>query len=169
MVQGIVDACMPVDISDDDICEAMKDIPGYLDITPGDCREIYLKAYNHAIERLTSSVKASDVMTRDVACVLRGYSHQGCSPNYGSETCIRAACGLHRPEGYWNYIRKGLSRRHGWWTGRDLHGSGGPVPRRRSLSGSAHPSEIRKRYHDFTSHHRKRANPDSGNSQHPNH
>ncbi len=72
MTQGIVEACMPVDISDDDISEAMKDIPGYLDITPADCKEIYLKAYQHAIERLTRSVKASDVMTRDVASVLEG-------------------------------------------------------------------------------------------------
>ncbi len=72
MTQGIVEPCMPVDISDDDIYEAMKDISGYLDITPADCKEIYLKGYQHAIARLTHSVKASDVMTRDVASVLEG-------------------------------------------------------------------------------------------------
>ncbi len=64
-----VEACVPVDISDDDVYEAMRDIPGYLDITPGDFKEVYLKAYRHAMNRLTKSVKASDVMTRDVAFV----------------------------------------------------------------------------------------------------
>jgi CBS domain-containing membrane protein len=64
-----VEACVPVDISDDDVYEAMRDIPGYLDITPGDFKEVYLKAYRHAMTRLTKSVKASDVMTRDVASV----------------------------------------------------------------------------------------------------
>ena len=72
MTHGILEACKPVDISDDDICEAMKDISGYLDITPADCKEIYLKAYKHAIARLVQSVKAADVMTRDVASVLEG-------------------------------------------------------------------------------------------------
>jgi CBS domain-containing protein len=59
----------PVDISDDDIYEAMKDIPGYLDITSGDLKEIYHLAYRHAAERLTRSVKARDIMTRDVVSV----------------------------------------------------------------------------------------------------
>jgi CBS domain-containing membrane protein len=65
-----VDACVPVNISDDDIYDAMKDIPGYLDITPGDFKEVYLKAYQHAIQRLTRLVKARDVMMRDVVSVL---------------------------------------------------------------------------------------------------
>jgi CBS-domain-containing membrane protein len=29
------------DLSDEDIYEAMKEIPGYLDITPGDFKELY--------------------------------------------------------------------------------------------------------------------------------
>jgi len=29
-------------IADDDISEAMKDIPGYMDITPGDFKEVYI-------------------------------------------------------------------------------------------------------------------------------
>lgn len=56
----------PFDISDDDVLEAMKAIPGYLDITPGDFKILYQTAYRHAIERLTSSVKARDVMTTPV-------------------------------------------------------------------------------------------------------
>ncbi|MFH0825543.1 MAG: CBS domain-containing protein [Pseudomonadota bacterium] len=66
--QGI-DACVAVDISDDDVYEAMKTIPGYLDITPGDFKEIYVRAYREALLRLSRSVKAADVMTRDVAAV----------------------------------------------------------------------------------------------------
>ena len=34
MPETTIEACVPVDISDDDIFEAMRDIPGYLDITP---------------------------------------------------------------------------------------------------------------------------------------
>ena len=65
-----IDSC-PLDISDQDILKAMKDIMGYLDITPGDVKEIYRFAYRHALERLTHSVTAKDVMTRDVVFVKR--------------------------------------------------------------------------------------------------
>jgi CBS domain-containing protein len=58
-----------VDISEDDILEAMKHIRGYLDITPGDFREVYGFAYQHAYERLTRGVKARDVLTREVVTV----------------------------------------------------------------------------------------------------
>ena len=58
-----------IEISDDDIYEAMKDIQGYLDITPADLKEIYKFAYRHALERITSSVKAIDIMTRNVFSV----------------------------------------------------------------------------------------------------
>ena len=56
--------CTPgfFDISDDDIFKAMKEIPGYLDITPGDFKDLYRFAYKQAIERLTRSVKV-DVMS----------------------------------------------------------------------------------------------------------
>jgi CBS domain-containing membrane protein len=69
MTNKNVEACVPVAISDDDVYEAMRDIPGYLDITPGDFKEVYLKAYQHALQRLTRSVKVVAVMTRDVATV----------------------------------------------------------------------------------------------------
>ena len=60
--------CRPVDISDDDIYDAMKEISGYLDITPGDFKEVFRFAYQHAVERL-SSVKAGDVMVTEVISV----------------------------------------------------------------------------------------------------
>ena len=59
----------PTDISDDDILKAMKDISGYLDITPGDFKEIYGFAYQHALDRMTHSVTAGEVMTTDVVFV----------------------------------------------------------------------------------------------------
>ena len=60
-----------IEISDGDIYEAMKDIRGYLDITPADLKEIYKFAYRHALERITRSVKALDIMTRKVFSVKR--------------------------------------------------------------------------------------------------
>ena len=59
----------PPDISDDDILEAMKEIGGYLDITPGTFKEVFLFAYNHAINRLTQSISAKDVMSKEVIAV----------------------------------------------------------------------------------------------------
>lgn len=56
-------------ITDDDIVTAMKKIPGYLDITPGDFMEVYQVAYRHAFERMTSSIKAEDVMTKKVITI----------------------------------------------------------------------------------------------------
>ncbi len=64
----------PMDISDDDILKAMKDISGYLDITPGDFKEIYRIAFKHAVERLTYSITAKDVMTRAVVFVKKDTS-----------------------------------------------------------------------------------------------
>jgi CBS domain-containing membrane protein len=64
----------PMDISDNDILKAMKNINGYLDITPGDFKEIYRFAYRHAVERLRHSVRAKDVMTKDVVCVRKDAS-----------------------------------------------------------------------------------------------
>jgi CBS domain-containing membrane protein len=61
-----------LDMTDKDIYEAMKDIPGYLDITPGDLKEIYRHAYRHAVKRLATSVRVKDVMTRNVVSVAPG-------------------------------------------------------------------------------------------------
>ncbi|MEF8889677.1 MAG: hypothetical protein V5A14_06515 [Desulfohalobiaceae bacterium] len=55
----------PRNLSDKDILLAMKQISGYLDITPGDFKEIYVVAYSHASKRLLST-PASEIMTREV-------------------------------------------------------------------------------------------------------
>lgn len=59
----------PIDINEKDIIEAMKDLEGYIDISPGDFREIFLLAYQHAVERLTQFRTAAEIMSRQVHCV----------------------------------------------------------------------------------------------------
>jgi CBS domain-containing protein len=54
------------EISDEDILDAMKHISGYLDITPGDFKNIYQLAYHHAIDRLTLAITAKHIMTMRV-------------------------------------------------------------------------------------------------------
>ena len=68
---GKKDIPVEIEISDDDIFEAMKDIQGYLDITPADLKEIYKFAYRHAYYRIMKSVRARDIMTREVFAVRR--------------------------------------------------------------------------------------------------
>jgi len=60
-----------IDISDDDILTAMKEIDGYLDISFGDFKELYHIACSHALERLMQSVKARDIMTKKVVYVYK--------------------------------------------------------------------------------------------------
>ena len=59
-----------IDISDNDMYAALKDIPGYLDITPGDLKEVFRSAYRHATERIASSVRAEEIMTTAVHTVM---------------------------------------------------------------------------------------------------
>jgi len=58
-----------IDFKEEDILEAMRAIPGYLDITPGDFKEIYRLAFQHALERLSRDVTAAEIMTTDVVAV----------------------------------------------------------------------------------------------------
>ncbi len=58
-----------IGFTDDDIVEAMRDITGYLDITPSDFKEVYQIASRHAMERLKKSIKAAHVMTTPVITV----------------------------------------------------------------------------------------------------
>ena len=51
-----------LDLSDDDILEAMQRIPGYLDITTSDFRELYQLAHAHALERHFRDVRAGRLM-----------------------------------------------------------------------------------------------------------
>ncbi len=60
-----------IDISDDDVLQAMKQLGGYVDITFGDFKELYHIACRHALSRLMDSVRAGDIMTRKVVSVHR--------------------------------------------------------------------------------------------------
>ena len=57
---------MAVEISEFDVVEAMKSIEGYIDITPGDFKEVYQAAYNLAIRRLLDSMTAGTIMSTPV-------------------------------------------------------------------------------------------------------
>jgi CBS domain-containing membrane protein len=61
-----------IEIKEADILEAMRAIPGYLDITPGDFKEVYRLAFQHALERLSRGVTAAEIMTTDVVTVQPG-------------------------------------------------------------------------------------------------
>ncbi len=51
-----------IEFSDADIIDAMKHISGYIDITPGDFRELYHLAYRHAIGRLLAKTQPATLM-----------------------------------------------------------------------------------------------------------
>jgi CBS domain-containing membrane protein len=61
--------CGPVEISELDILAAMKHIQGYIDISPGDFKEVFQVAYSHAIQRIMNSLTAADIMTSPVNTV----------------------------------------------------------------------------------------------------
>ena len=56
-------------ITDEDVLEAMKKIPGYLDITPSDFLQIYQIAFEHAVSRIKTAILAEQVMTQKVIFV----------------------------------------------------------------------------------------------------
>jgi len=61
--------CSTIDISESDVIAAMKAIQGYIDISPGDFREVFQVAYTHALQRIKNSLKAQDIMTKPAHCV----------------------------------------------------------------------------------------------------
>jgi CBS domain-containing protein len=59
-----------IDLPDDDLVGAMREIPGYVDVTVADLREIFRRAYPRAVERRVRGLRAGDLMRAD-ACALR--------------------------------------------------------------------------------------------------
>ena len=51
-----------IELSDDDVLDAMRRIPGYLDISTEDFRAIYRLAHAHALERMFRGVRAEALM-----------------------------------------------------------------------------------------------------------
>lgn len=69
MKKLLSEECLPLDISEQDVLEAMKQMQGYIDITPGDFREVYQTAYALAVKRLFNTLTAANIMTRTVVMV----------------------------------------------------------------------------------------------------
>jgi CBS domain-containing membrane protein len=61
--------CSDFDISELDVIAAMKEIQGYIDISPGDFKEVFRIAYAHAMRRVMESNTAKDIMTSPVHCL----------------------------------------------------------------------------------------------------
>ena len=66
------DGLPSIELSDEDILDAMQHIPGYLDITTGDFREVYGFAHRHAAERLLGGLRAERLMRTGVAPLAPG-------------------------------------------------------------------------------------------------
>ena len=62
----------PLDISESDVIEAMKLVQGYIDITPGDFKEVYQAAIALAIKRLFNSLTAGNIMSKSIVVVAQG-------------------------------------------------------------------------------------------------
>lgn len=68
------DPVAPPEISETDIIQAMKAIHGYVDITPGDFKQIYQVAYEMAVKRLLDTVTAAQLMSGNVLVVEQAMS-----------------------------------------------------------------------------------------------
>lgn len=55
-----------IELTDEDILDAMQHIPGYVDITTADFRSIYHLAYRHSLERVFDGVTAGRLMRRAI-------------------------------------------------------------------------------------------------------
>lgn len=76
-----------LELSDEDILDAMQHIPGYLDITTEDFRAIYHVAHAHALGRIFGGIQASGLMRTgllplrpemSLAAAARSLIEQGC-------------------------------------------------------------------------------------------
>jgi len=61
-VRAVEDDVPELELADDDILDAMREIPGYLDISTQDFRSIYHLAHGHALERMFRHVSAGSLM-----------------------------------------------------------------------------------------------------------
>ena len=69
MLENGENSISPPDISEQDNIEAMKTLQGYVDITPGDFKQIYQIAFTMVINRLLNTVTAAELMTKTVLLV----------------------------------------------------------------------------------------------------
>ncbi len=57
-----IDEIRELELEDADILDAMREIPGYVDITTSDFRIIYHLAHSHAVERMNRRMRARNLM-----------------------------------------------------------------------------------------------------------
>lgn len=69
MLEHNDDLVKPPRISEQDIIAAMKSLDGYIDITPGDFKQIYEIAYTMVLDRLLNTVMAAELMTKTVLVI----------------------------------------------------------------------------------------------------
>ena len=86
--QGPEISMRAIELTDKDIFDAMKSIPGYLDITPGDFREVYKHAFKFAVERIFLHPRfLHHVDKRNIRKAgnspPRGRGTHGCAPHCG--------------------------------------------------------------------------------------
>lgn len=55
-----------LELSDEDVLDAMRGIPGYLDVSTQDFRAIYHLAHGHALERLFHQISAGALMQTEI-------------------------------------------------------------------------------------------------------
>lgn len=55
--------------SEDDVMRAMREIPGYIDVTPGDFKIIFTRAYAFARKKMLHDTRAGAIMQRPAVCI----------------------------------------------------------------------------------------------------
>ncbi|MEA3277154.1 MAG: CBS domain-containing protein [Pseudomonadota bacterium] len=60
------------DLTDEDVVDAMRQLPGYLDITTDDFRALYRLAFEHAMDRLVGGLRAKDLMRAERTALRAG-------------------------------------------------------------------------------------------------
>lgn len=60
-----------LELTDEDVLDAMRQIPGYLDISTEDFRAIYHLAHGHALGRIFERIRPGDLMLTGVVPVRR--------------------------------------------------------------------------------------------------
>lgn len=58
-----------INFSEEDVVAAMKELPGYIDLTPNDFRQLYEQAYQIARRRIFQQIQAEEIMTRPAVTV----------------------------------------------------------------------------------------------------
>ena len=151
-----------VELKEEDIVAAMGEIPGYLDITPRDFKEIYLLAFQHALERLSREVAVGEIMTREVVWVKHGHAAGRGGRGHGPAGHFRGAGGQRQPAGGRGGLRKGFPAGHGRAGVPELHDPGGVLPAQQRLRGPAHQKTDRGGPHERAGGDGAAGNPGAG-------